>query len=116
MMVNDKFLDFDKYMEERGGGKFEIKAFGETHQIPNDVPFDVILKISRAYKDKQKEMSEEQVVELANTIFGEETFNQWLKKGIGLNGIMFLTEKVMEMYMSNATEMSNKTAEKGNTP
>jgi hypothetical protein len=115
--MENKFFDFDQYMEERSGGKFEIKAFGELHAIPNDVPFDVVLKISRAFKSGQQQMDEEQVVELANTIFGEETFQKWLKKGIGLGGIMVLTEQVMSMYMNNASNMSNQMAEKkGSTP
>jgi hypothetical protein len=109
-MSNDKYFDFDQYMEERNGGTFTIKAFGKEYQIPNDVPFDVILTISRAFKSGKQNMSEEETVKMTNTIFGEETFAEWLKKGIGLKGIMILTEQVMKMYMDNASDVSNDIA------
>lgn len=106
----EKYFDFDAYMEERQAKPFVIKAFGEEYEIPNDVPFDVVLTISRAHKDGKQQMSDDEVLKLATTIFGEATFQAWLSKGIGLKGIMILTEKVMEMYMANASDTSEKMA------
>jgi hypothetical protein len=110
MMADQKFFDFDAYMDERKGvdKPFVIKAFGEEHEIPNDVPFDVILEITRAQKEGQGQMTDDQMLEMANVMFGEDTFKKWLKKGIGLKGIMILTEKVMAMYMANASDMSQQ--------
>lgn len=109
-MMSNKYFDFDAYMEERKGvdKPFIIKAFGEEYEIPNDVPFDVVLQISRSHKEGQGQMDDDQMVEMANVMFGEETFKKWLKKGIGLSGIFVLTEKVMEMYMANASQMSHE--------
>lgn len=119
-MAENKYFDFDAYMDERKGQDkpFVIKAFGEEHEIPNDVPFDVILNISRAYKDGQNTMTDDQMVDMANTMFGEVTFQKWLKKGIGLKGIIVLTDKVMSMYMANATDTAGKMADgkRGQTP
>jgi hypothetical protein len=114
-MNNNKYFDFDEYMAERSGDPFIIKAFGEENEIPNDVPFDVVLKISRAMKDGQQTMSEEATLDMANTIFGKDTFTKWLEKGIGISGIMILTEKVMEMYMTNASSLSKKMADQKRT-
>jgi hypothetical protein len=112
MMENNKYFDFDAAMEERKNGDkpFIVKAFGEEHEIPNDVPFDLILTIQRAYKDGQNVMSDEQTIDMCHVIFGEETFNKWLKKGIGIKGIMLLTENVMSMYMADANKTSKRVA------
>lgn len=112
MMADQKYYDFDAYMEERKGQEkpFVIKAFGEEHEIPNDVPFDLILTVTRAHKDGKEEMSEDQVLEMAVVMFGEENFKKWLKKGIGLKQVMHLTNKVMEMYMANAADTADKSA------
>jgi hypothetical protein len=112
--MDNKFFDFDQYMEERKGQEkpFVIKAFGEEHLIPNDIPFDIVLEITRAHKENQTEMTENQLLKMSHTLFGEETFNKWLKKGIGLKGIMVLTEKVMEIYMKNASNQSQEIAKR----
>jgi hypothetical protein len=120
-MMENKYFDFDQYMEERRGHEkpFVIKAFGEEHVIPNDIPFDVVLEITRAQKDGKTTMTDDQLVTMSQTLFGEETFKKWLKKGIGLAGIMVLTEKVMEMYMKNASDLSHTMAKRKsgeNTP
>jgi hypothetical protein len=105
------YFDFDAFMEERKQKPFIIRAFGEEHQIPNDVPFDVVLTISRRMKEGQQEMSEEDMIDMANLMFGEETFTKWRQKGIGISGIFVLVEKTMEMYMANASGMSQKMAD-----
>lgn len=110
--MSDKYFDFDAFMEERRGVEkpFIIKAFGEEHEIPNDVPFDVILEIQRAYKDGQNNMTEDQTIQMCHAIFGEKTFKKWLKKGIGFNGIMLLVDRVMTMYMGNASDQAKRMA------
>lgn len=105
-MANNKFFDFDQFMEERNGGSFEVKAFGKMYQLPNEIPFDVVLGISRAHKNGVGEISEEDTVKFAETLFGKEVFAEWLQKGIGLSGVMVLMENVMKMYMENASNMS----------
>jgi hypothetical protein len=113
------YFDFDEFMAERGAAPMVIKAFGEKHEIPNDVPFDVVLKLARANKDGKKAMDEEAMMGLANSIFGAETFDKWVAKGIGISGILILTEKVLEMYMKNASSLSQKMADDkaaGTTP
>lgn len=109
------YFDFDEFMAERGSAPFVIKAFGEEHSIPNDVPFDVVLKLARANKDGKQSMDEEAMLGLANSIFGAETFDRWVKRGIGMSGILILTEKVMEMYMQNASSLSQKMADEKST-
>lgn len=113
-MSNDKFFDFDEFMEERGGGTFTIKAFGEVHELPNEVPFDIILRVTRAHKNKKKQMSDDDTIEMAKTLLTEKTFDRLVKKGITLKQIMLLMEKVMEMYTKDTEEAVNST--KGNTP
>lgn len=110
----EKYFDFDAFMDERKGTDkpFIVKAFGEKHEIPNDVPFDVILEIQRSFKDGKTEMDEEQLVSMCQTIFGEDTFKKWLSKGIGLKGIIVLTEKVMESYMESSANTSRTMADK----
>lgn len=112
--MSEKFFDFDAAMEEKKSKEkpFVVKAFGEKHEIPNDVPFDVILSIQRAYKDGKQTMSEDDVVGLCKVIFGESAFEKWLQKGITLSGIMLLMENVMAMYMGKADNTARKTAEK----
>lgn len=111
--MEQKYFDFDAAMEEKKSKEkpFIVKAFGEEHEIPNDLPFDLVLTIQRAYKGGKKELSEDDVVSLCHTIFGEDTFEKWVKKGIGINGIMMLTENVVKMYMADAGNVSQRTAE-----
>ena len=49
-------------------------------------------------------MEESEVENLANMIFGKETFEKWMSKGIGLRGVMVLMEKVIQMYMQKANK------------
>jgi hypothetical protein len=112
--MDNKYFDFDAYMEERKGTEkpFIIKAFGEKHEIPNDIPFDIVLSISRDAKENGgvSQMSDQQMTEMANLLFGEETFQKWLKAGIGLKGVFVMVEKVLEMYMTNASDLSQNMA------
>lgn len=111
---NTKFFDFDAFMEEKRGTEkqFEVKAFGEIYQLPYDVPFEVVLTIKAEHENGNKEMDEDATVKICQAIFGEAAFNSWVSKGIGIKGIMVLTENVMKMYMSNAADMSEAMAER----
>lgn len=108
--TENKYFDFDAFMEERKGTEkaFIVKAFGEEHELPNDVPFDVILNIQRAHKDGKKEMTDEETLSMCRMIFGQTAFDKWVKNGIGVKGIMVLTEKVMDMYMDKSVDMSRE--------
>lgn len=112
-MAKDRFFDFDGYMDERKTTEkpFVVRAFGEDHEIPATLPFDVVLEITRAKKDGEEEVSTDQLLQMCNTIFGEETFKKWLKQGITIQGITVLTEKVIQSYMESAAGTSERMAE-----
>ena len=45
--MSEMYFDFDAYMDERQAEEkpFIIKAFKEEHQIPSDIPFDLVLSM-----------------------------------------------------------------------
>ena len=102
--MSEMYFDFDAYMDERKSQEkpFVVKAFNKKYEIPSDIPFDVVLDMQRKEKDGKGVMQNDQVEELANMIFGKETFQEWLKSGIGMTGVMVLMERVIGMYMSKA--------------
>lgn len=102
--MSNKYFDFDAAMEERKGDPIVVKAFGEKYELPSQLPFDIVLKISRKHKGGEEEMTEDDMIEMAITLFGESAFNAWLKKGITLDGVMLMVEHVMRMYMDKAQE------------
>lgn len=111
-MSKDKFFDFDAFMEEKKSTEkpFIVRAFGEDHEIPAALPYDVVLEITRAKKDGQEEVNTDQLQRMCYTIFGEDTFNKWIAKGISLDGVLVLTEKVVESYMAEAAGTSQTMA------
>lgn len=114
-----KYFDFDAWREERQSKPFIIKAFGKEYPIPNDVPFDVVLGLARAMKDGVEEIEQmNHVLEMAESLFGKETLNEWRANRIGMNEIKFLTEQTMMMYSAQTTNMADEKtkAQGGDTP
>lgn len=109
--MENKYFDFDAAMAERKGDPMIVKAFGEKYELAGELPFDIVLKVSRMKKDGQKEFSDEDMIELAAQLFGEDVFQAWLAKGISLSGVMVMVEEVMKMYMAKATSTADTMAE-----
>ena len=110
--MSEKYFDFDAAMEERKGDPIKVKAFGENYDLPNQLPFDIVLKISRKKKAGEKEMDEDDMIEMAHTLFGRSTFEAWLAKGISLQGVGVMVEGVMKLYMDRASNTSKEIAKK----
>ena len=110
----EKYFDFDAAMEERSGKPVIVKAFGEEYKLPGQLPFDIVLKISRKYKEGQDEMDESDIIEMAHTLFGAEVFEAWLAKGISIDGVGVMVEGVMKMYMQQASSTAGRMADAKN--
>lgn len=108
--MSEKYFDFDAAMAEKSGKTMTVKAFGKKYQLPGQLPFDLVLKISRKYKEGAEEMSEDDVTEMAYQLFGKEAFEEWLEKGISLAGVEVMIEGVMKMYMDSATNTAKRMA------
>lgn len=97
-------------MAEKAGKTMTVKAFGKKYELPGQLPFDIVLRISRRYKEGAEEMSEEDMIEMAHTLFGKDTFEDWLRNGISLDGVGVMIEGVMKMYMDSATNTADRMA------
>lgn len=111
-MSNDRFFDFDAFMEEKRSTEkaFVVRAFGEDHEIPATLPYDIVLEITRSHKNGIDQVDSDQLQKMCVAIFGEETFEKWIKSGISIDGVLVLTEKVIESYMANAAGTSQDMA------
>lgn len=112
-MAEQKYFDFDKYMEEKNGQgqAFIVKAFGKEYELPREIPYDIILEMQRMHKEQKSEPSPDDTNKLCHIIFGEETFNEWVTKGISLTGISAMIEHVMGVYMDDAGKAAVQSAE-----
>lgn len=110
---NDKYLDFDAWLAEKQQKEepMIVKAFGEEYRLPLELPYDIMLQVARMYKDNKDEMDLEDVETLCKATFGDEVYQDWLRKGIGFEGMQYLIENVMQMYMKKGADESEKQAE-----
>lgn len=112
-----KYFDFDAWREERNAQPIIIKAFGKEYEIPSDVPFDVVLGLVHSMREGVEEITQvEQVLEMAESVFGKDTMDEWRSNRIGVNEIKFMTEKVMAMYQQQSEDIADSKRQSGNTP
>lgn len=118
-MSNAKYFDFDQWRKERDNQPIVIKAFGKEYEIPSDVPFDLVLKLAHQMKEGVEELDQlEHVEEMATSVFGRDTLNEWREQGIGMMEMEFLIEQVMGMYRGQTQAQAEHKLEQngGNSP
>lgn len=96
--MNNKYFDFDQHMEEQDQQPVIIKIFGEQEELPASLPADLVFRLIRMQRKGQDNVDEEQLEIMATRLFGEERLEKWFGKGLTMDGLEVLLEKVMQIY------------------
>jgi hypothetical protein len=69
--------DFDAFIKERNKkNKKGFRAFGKTYTLPASIPYDAMLRIRALSKNTNKEIGEEEVFTLFESLVGRATIDE----------------------------------------
>lgn len=98
LKLEERFFDFDQFMNEMDQKPVRVKIFGQIEELPPSMPADMVLRILRLRKKGVENVPEEEVLLMAETLFGKERLERWCKKGLTLKGLEVLLEHVSRLY------------------
>lgn len=110
--MTNRHFDFDQFMAEKEHKPVTLKAFGKKYELPHSLPALLIVKTLKMQKRGQESTSEEDVIEMAESIFGKKNLDEFLKKGLTMDGLDALIENVIGLYTGGAIEDKTPRTEK----
>lgn len=99
-----KLVDFDAFWAESQPDEAEaprIKVFGKEHILPASPPAIMMVRALRL-QGKDEDVPAEDVIKFAEALFGRETLDGWLERGLRISQIGDLVRMTMEMYHERA--------------
>lgn len=104
----NKHLDFDQFIDEQKEQGPTITIYGETVQLTPSLPANIMVTTVRMMKSKKAETQIEDLMGIAHSIFGEERFEKWLKKGLSMEQLEALISRTIEMYTGTPTKRGKR--------
>jgi hypothetical protein len=103
-----QFRDFDQFFDERKakGKPLVIRLFGQLHELPSEMPALLMVKVMRAAEvakahnldSMQQALSDADVLDMAEAIFGRERLDAFCAKGLGIEQLGSVVEWCAEQY------------------
>jgi hypothetical protein len=106
--MSERYFDFDQAMQEVKQEPVVIKIFGEEEELSPSLPASIVLEASRLKKAGIENAGEEQVVLMANSIFGEDRLRRWCDNGLTIAGMEILLKEVVSLYAKKSATPSRK--------
>lgn len=90
------YKDFDKFFNEMNKkSPITIKLYGETWDLPSDLPASTMLTVMNA---KGRTLSEQEATRLAIDTVGKENFEEWCKRGMTMSQIEEIMRWVQQQH------------------
>lgn len=98
-----KFFDFDQFWKETQTDEPGpvIRVFGEDVELPKDLPAAVPIRALRLQAMGSGEIPAEEIVHLADVLFGREQLDKWLSEGLTMAQLGDLIRHSMTLYRSD---------------
>jgi hypothetical protein len=101
-VVGDVHFDFDQFMQEQSKTPVIIKVYGQTEELPSELPALVLLRISDLQKRGAEKTDIHDIFDMAYAIFTEKRVKAWLHKGMSIKGLEVILQRVMKIYTGDA--------------
>lgn len=99
-----KILNFDLFMQEKKKETLEVTVFGDTYEVPMEIPAIVPVMMARAEEGINDNESTRAVMLAADALFGRENVNKMCRKGIGAADLASLVQKVFGIINGQGQE------------
>lgn len=106
------YMDFDNFWSEKVQEVIKIRLYGEDHELPASVPAEIVLGILRMQAEGIKEVPDEKVLLMTESIFGTERLAAWCAKGMTVDQMGDLLSWALDQYQS-MRPMGNLKAKQG---
>lgn len=106
-MAKRKFIDFDRFWQETQPKEDElprVRVFGEEVTLPASIPAIVVIRYLRQSVDEDETIGGDTLVQVADALFGRETLDRWLSKGLTITQLGDLVSRTLNLYMGGEDE------------
>lgn len=116
--MTNPHIDFDARWAKRK--PVTVTVFGETYDLPPSLPLKVLLRVEEIRADAQagrrgEDFTANEVFELARSLFGEQTFDEWIEDGLEQAHLEDLLAEVFARYMDGSMPASKTPAARRST-
>lgn len=102
--MSNEIMDFDLFLQEQEKKGPQFKLYGEVYTLPPSLPALIVLKMVRLSKQYGGKIPDEAMFDLAMAIFDEKNVNEWVNKGLTLNGLQKLIEWAYAQYAPGSSD------------
>lgn len=114
-MTDQRYFDFDNFMQEQEEQPIIIKIFGQEEELPASLPASMVLSIMRMQKAKNGNIPESEVLSMAEAMFGKDRLKKWCDNGLTMAGLEVLIKETTKLYMGNTKVEDENTPRKSPT-
>lgn len=106
-MAKGKLLDFDQFWAETQPEDAElprVRVFGEEVTLPASIPAIIVIRYLRQGVDEDEPIGGDTLVQVADALFGRETLDRWLNRGLTITQLGDLVSRTLNLYMGGGDE------------
>lgn len=103
------YKDFDKFFNEMSKkSPITIKLYGQTWELPADLPASTMLVAIRSAKAGQSELTQAAQMELAIDMLGRENVKEWCSRGMTMPQLENIMTWVQEQHNPKSSAKNGK--------
>ena len=102
-----KFRDFDQFRAEAEKDGPTFVLYGEEHSLPPSLPLSLMVRAARlqeAASDEDQVIDPQTLIEMAESVFGEENVKAWTSKGMDVDLLTELIAWIPDAYSDDDDE------------